>query len=96
MVLQSQAIAADSPPQISPMNFVTAMWTQEYVVERGKPVTELSALKANMEGLSHDRAGLEAAGLLGFPSKEGDDSFVSWDLAMASWQQSIKSLRAQY
>ncbi len=71
------------------------MWTQEYVVERGKPVTELSVLQANVEGLSHDRAGLEAAGLLRFPSKEGDDSFVSWDQAMASWQRSIKSLQEQ-
>ncbi|MEO7454213.1 MAG: hypothetical protein ABIV13_05555 [Fimbriimonadales bacterium] len=94
--LQSQAFATDSGPKISPMNFVTAMWTQEYVVERGKPVTELSALQASVEGLSHDRTELEAAGLLGFPSKDGDESFVTWDQAMASWQQTIKSLRAQY
>lgn len=93
--LRSQAFATDSKPKISPMNFVTAMWTQEYVVERGKPVTELSAMQASVEGLSHDRAELEAAGLLGFPSREGDDSFVTWDQAMASWQQTIKSLKAQ-
>ena len=93
--LTSQAFATDSKPRISPMNFVTAMWTQEYVVERGKPVTELSALQANIEGLYHDRAELEAAGLLGFPSREGDESFASWDQAMASWQQSIKSLKGQ-
>ena len=92
---QSQVFATDSGPRISPMNFVTTMWTQEYVVERGKPVTELSALQANIEGLSHDRAELAAAGLHGFPSRDGDESFITWDQAMASWQHSIKTLKAR-
>ena len=93
--LTSQAFATDSKPRISPMNFVTAMWVQEYVVERGKPVTELSALQANIEGLSHDRAQLEAAGLLGFPSRDGAESFASWDQTMASWQQTINLVRSR-
>src|SRR5687768_6269965 len=53
--LLSKAFATNSKPKISPMDFVTAMWTQEYVVERGRPVTELSSLQASVEGLSHDR-----------------------------------------
>jgi hypothetical protein len=93
--LLSAPFASDEGPRMSPMNFVTAMWTQEYVVEKGKPVTTLSVLEARMEGVRNDRAQLEAAGLKGFPSRNGDGSFYPWDEAIASWQRTLDAAKSR-
>jgi hypothetical protein len=93
--LLSAPFASDEGPRMSPMNFVTAMWTQEYVVEKGKPVTTLSVLEARMEGVKNDRAQLEAAGLKGFPSRNGDGSFYPWDEAIASWQRTLDAAKSR-
>jgi len=90
----SAPFMSDEGPRMSPMNFVTAMWAQEYLVERGKPVNPITTLEARIEGLKNDRAALEAAGLKGFPSRRGDGSFFTWDEAIASWQTSLDNAQA--
>jgi hypothetical protein len=93
MEIMTSADITDEGAGFSPMNYVTLAWEQEYVVERGRKLSTITALEARIEGLAHDRAKLEAAGLKGMPLRDGSGRFFSWDQALRSWQDTLNMLK---
>jgi hypothetical protein len=90
--LDTTADVTETVGGFSPTHFLASAWIQEYVVEKGKHVTPETAIQARIEGLQHDRAKLEAAGIMGLPAHDASRRFYTWDEALASWRARLEKL----